>query len=216
MAVKGSCEGTDSSGYSAVEQGEEAGVTNSTIKQPHLVHNMNRGAHDEKKERLPVPTEHLHRQVYILWLVLAYAAMLCTAWIILAFASKRPFGRASYNCYDSSGQCQYSTALQALQNSRTQRLVADAQTLLSAVSLLTIPLTSAVCAAAAVPWMQHCGRDMSIRQTMALADKGWQSPYIYWRLLSWSGWKRYGSPFIGLALLLNAMGRPSSLFPKCY
>ena len=151
-------------------------------------------------------TTHLPRQAYIVWLVLIYAALLCTAWVILAYSSKRPFGRSSYNCYNSENYCRWPTDVQALQNKRTLRFIADAQTILSAVSLLTIPLTSAVCAAAVVPWLQHSGLAMSVRQLMTLADKGWTSPYIYARLISPSGWKRYGSSFIALAMLLHALG----------
>ena len=157
-------------------------------------------------EKQHIPAIYLPRQVYIIWLVLAYAAILCTAWIILAWTSKRPFGRSSYNCYDEAGYCRFRSEEQAFQNKRTLRYIADAQTLLSAVALLTIPLTSAVCAAAAVPWLQRRGQKMSVRQLMTLADKGWTSPYVYSKLVSASGWKRYGSSFIALALLLNALG----------
>jgi len=47
---------------------------------------------------------------------------------------------------------------------------------------------------------------MSLRQIITLSDKGWTSPYIYYRLLTPTGWKRYGSSFISLALLLHALG----------
>ncbi|KAK5083280.1 hypothetical protein LTR70_008229 [Exophiala xenobiotica] len=47
---------------------------------------------------------------------------------------------------------------------------------------------------------------MTLRQVITLADKGWTSPYIYYRLLAPTGWKRYGSSFIALALLLHAIG----------
>lgn len=164
------------------------------------------GNQSPDSETHQVPAIYLPRQVYIIWLVLAYSAILCTAWIILAWTSKRPFGRSSYNCYNAAGYCRFQTEEQAYQNERTLRYIADAQTLLSAVALLTIPLTSAVCAAAVVPWLQRSGQNMSVRQLITLVDKGWTSPYVYSKLVSTSGWRRYGSSFIALALLLNALG----------
>ena len=151
----------------------------------------------------------LPTQKYVLGLVVAYSALFVVAWSIICWTSQRPIGRGSYYCYDTD--CHYNERERDEQNARTLRYVADAQTVLSAVSLLTIPLTSAVCAAAAVPWLQSNGQGMSLRQVMALADKGWTSPYIYARLLRPSGWKRYGSSFIALALLLNALG---DYFPR--
>ena len=159
-----------------------------------------------------VPAIYLPRQVYIIWLVLVYSSILCTAWIILAWTSKRPFGRSSYNCYDAAGYCRFQSEEQAYQNARTLRYIADAQTLLGVVALLTIPLTSAVCASAVVPWLQRRGQKMSVRQLMTLADKGWTSPYVYSKLVTMTGWKRYGSSFIALALLLNALGEFSFFY----
>lgn len=66
------------------------------------------------------------------------------------------------------------------QNLRTSWYITKAQTLLATVSLLTIPLTSAVCAAAVVPWLQQSGKDITLRQVITLSDKGWTSPYIYY------------------------------------
>ena len=158
---------------------------------------------DEKRKP---PTEPLHRQGYIILLVLIYAAIFIASWSILVMTSKHPIGRKSYNCFDNQGQCVFSSATLERQNLRTSWYIKKAQTLLATVSLLTIPLTSAVCAAAVVPWLQQSGQGMSLRQIITLSDKGWTSPYIYYRLLAPTGWKRYGSSFISLALLLHALG----------
>ncbi len=161
----------------------------------------------------PVTAILLSRQAYILGLVAIFASMFIVAWSILCWTSRRPIGRGSYFCYGST-VCNYSERERNKQNARTLQYVADAQTVLSAVSLLTIPLTSTVCAAAAVPWLQSSGRGMSLRQLMTLADKGWTSPYIYTKLLRPSGWKRYGSSFIALSLLLNILGILSNALLK--
>lgn len=172
---------------------------------PHLVAPHEKSQEEDSRTKR-VATEPLHRQGYIIYLVLFYSAMLCTAWFILVLTSRHPLGRSSYGCFDSNNYCRENSEDLALQNERTSRYIRNAQTLLSAVSLLTIPLTSAVCAAAVVPWLQQSGQDMSLRQIMTLSDKGWTSPYVYYRLLRPAGWRRYGSSFIALALLLHALG----------
>lgn len=158
-----------------------------------------------KKAVSSLPTEPLHKQGYIIFLVLVYAAIFITGWYIIVLTSKHPIGRKSYNCFDKAG-CSWSAETLEKQNDTTSWYIKKAQTLLATVSLLTIPLTSAVCAAAVIPWLQQSGQGMSLRQMITLADKGWTSPYIYYRLLTPSGWKRYGSSFIMLALLLHALG----------
>lgn len=97
--------------------------------------------------------------------------MFIFAWSILCWTSKRPIGRSSYFCYEYNS-CNFNEPERNKQNIRTLRYVADAQTVLSAVSLLTIPLTSAVCAAAAVPWLQSGGRGRSLQQLIDYPDKG--------------------------------------------
>jgi hypothetical protein len=81
----------------------------------------------------------------------------------------------------------------------------------SIVSVLTIPLTSTVCSSAAVVFVQHNRQSfgLSIRQVMTLADKGWLDPKTYVRifpLFTSSGWKRYGSSFLLVAIVLNIFG----------
>ena len=77
------------------------------------------------------------------------------------------------------------------------------------VSVLTIPITSAACSCAAVAFTQYSRRSagMTMRQTIALADKGWTDPTTYLRLLfTRQGLKRYGSLFLFLAIALNVLG----------
>ncbi len=148
----------------------------------------------------------LPRQSYIVFLVSIYAAMFITAWSILTMTSRRPIGRASYSCDSAVDYTCPSAAERRAHNARTQTYISNAQTLMSAVALLTIPLTATVCAAAAVPWLQRVGHDMSLRQIMTLADRGWTSPYTYSRLTFPRGWKRYGSSFLVMGIILHALG----------
>ncbi|TQW09929.1 hypothetical protein IF2G_02719 [Cordyceps javanica] len=75
----------------------------------------------------------------------------------------------------------------------------------SVASVLTIPLTSAVCSCAAVAYLQQPpsrGRRPTLRQTLAIANKGWADPSIIYKLVS-GGWGKYGSVFLVATLLLN-------------
>ena len=74
------------------------------------------------------------------------------------------------------------------------------------VAVLVIPMTSAVCSKAAVGFMQRKQlRGLTLRQTMVLADKGWNVPELYWQLVS-GGFRRYGSPFLMMAICLIFLG----------
>lgn len=89
-----------------------------------------------------------------------------------------------------------------------ERWFQAAQVIQSIVAVLTIPLASTVCSKAAVISVQRRDQQkLSLRQTIALADRGWTDPVIYIRLLS-GGFKQYGSKLLVLAILLNAIGTP--------
>ena len=80
-----------------------------------------------------------------------------------------------------------------------------ARVIQSIVSVLTIPLTSAVCSSAAVVFIQRNGKsNLSLRQLMTFSDKTWADPATYPR--SFISWKRYGSSLLTFAILLNGLG----------
>lgn len=195
--------GFDKAGYTAVR-------TTMREKSDHVDHNGEPEIKPSTSHLKPT-TIHLPRQIYIQMLVLAYAVMFVTGWAILAVTSRHPIGRKSYYCDSNTSDECYSESLAKQINSRTQSFISNAQTILSAVSVLTIPLTSAVCAAAVVPWLQHSGKDISLRQLLTLADRGWTSPYVYSKLSTYSGWRRYGSAFLALSLVLHGLGNSSIL-----
>ena len=91
---------------------------------------------------------------------------------------------------------------------RNEKWLQAAQVVQSIVAVFTIPLASTVCSKAAVIFVQQQGqRELSLRQTIALADRGWTDPVIYVRLVS-GGFKQYGSKLLVLAILLNVLGTP--------
>lgn len=90
---------------------------------------------------------------------------------------------------------------------KSEHIFRAAKIIQAVVSVLTIPLTSAVCSKAAVIFVQQRRQRLgfSMRQLMALADKGWTDPEVISRLI-FAGWKKYGSSFLLLAILLNLLG----------
>lgn len=77
------------------------------------------------------------------------------------------------------------------------------------VALLTIPVTSAACSCAAVAYVQHNRHThgMTMRQTKALADRGWTDPTTFVRVFSsYQGIRRTASLFLLIAMALNVIG----------
>lgn len=81
-----------------------------------------------------------------------------------------------------------------------------ARVIQSFVAIITIPLTSAVCANAAVIFAQkHTpSNGLTLRQLLVLADESWANPAKWPRIVV--HWRRYASGFFLAAVLLNILG----------
>ncbi|ETS73712.1 hypothetical protein PFICI_14658 [Pestalotiopsis fici W106-1] len=152
----------------------------------------------------------IHRSNKIFLLVLIYATLAVFAWVVTCVLAYRPIHGNSYSM--NAGDSHYSETTDSenhfhafyLDNEEWYRA---ARVIQSIVAVLTIPLTSAVCGRAAVAFIQqpsHSG-DMTMRQTMVLADKGWADVGLISKVLR-GQWKRYGSSFLAVAILLNILG----------
>ncbi|KAI9373941.1 hypothetical protein BJX61DRAFT_551929 [Aspergillus egyptiacus] len=149
----------------------------------------------------------LHRSANALVLALFYAALMLPSWIITCILTSRPIPTDSYDSISGyhrtwPGPKQYSLYLQ------NERWYHAARVLQSIASVLVLPLTSAVCASAAVIYMQR-GGDLTLRQTMALADRSWMDLWTGLKLLplfQTDTWKRQGSSFLRLALVVSLLG----------
>ena len=168
-------------------------------------------AKEQPSQRPPSTT--LHRSVYVLILVLLYMSMAVFAWVVTCILTFRPITARHYGAWivndDNNGYGWVSTKHIPSLFIMNETWYRAARVLQSVVSVLTIPLTSAVCSSAAVIFVQqnHKSFGLSIRQVMTLADKGWIDPATYARtFLKSKGWKRYGSSFLLLAMLLNILG----------
>lgn len=163
----------------------------------------NQGTADQNDE---IPSTNLHRAPYVLLLTLGYAAMALFAWVVTSILIQRPLGARSY-VVDVDQLDQLTDAGHLFSTSQTY--LRAARFLQAVTSILTIPLTTAVCSYAAVIFLQqhHPGRKgPTLRQSIALADRAWTDPVIISKLIS-GRWKHYGSPFLLMAILLNILGK---------
>ena len=147
------------------------------------------------------PTVTLHRSGYILLMVSIYASLALTAWILICILASRPLTTKRYG-YDFQG-----SSFADRQYLKSKEIYRAARTVQAVVTVLTIPLTSAVCSAAAVVFVQSKikKRHLTMRQMMALADKGWTDPTTIAKLMVGRG-RRLSSSFLIFALLLNLFG----------
>lgn len=157
----------------------------------------------------------LSRSNNILLLILVYATLALFAWVVTCILAYRPIHGHSYGVdirddhYGSVSQdLAYTLALYV----DSERWYTAARVLQSIVSVLAIPLTSAVCSRAAVAFTQQprLSWNLTMRQTMTLADKGWADLGLISRILR-GQWKRYGSSFLAVAISLNILGKLTTL-----
>ena len=144
----------------------------------------------------------LERHSFPLWLVSSYSLVVLVSWILTCILSFRPLQLGSY--YDQTGK---TTQLQYRINDRWR---VAARTLNSVTSTLTIPITSALCAKAAVIYTQRRSREtpvITLSRTLALADRGWTDLDTLISLLTPHGIRRVGSPLLVFAAVLTGIGK---------
>ncbi|KAF9734774.1 hypothetical protein PMIN01_07677 [Paraphaeosphaeria minitans] len=108
-----------------------------------------------------------------------YATFALFPWICLCILSKRPIRKEkSYISVDTSSF--YPEHWYHI----SEKYFKAAHTLQSIATLITIPVTTAICSMACVVYMQSSPlrRSLTLRQSMALADSGWLSPQILAKL----------------------------------
>lgn len=162
------------------------------------------GDHQENADKQPqILFDTLRRTPYIPFLVLGYASIALSAWVVECILIYKPIGARSYDFKE------YVSDISEI-FSKSDRYLRSARTLQSVASVLTIPLTSTICSCAAVAFLQRQpkrGRQgPTLRQSMVLADKSWMDPVLITKLVT-GGWKQYGSLFLLVAILLHLLGR---------
>ena len=145
-------------------------------------------------------TTSIHNTVWALAIFIAYAVIALFAWIALCIMNKRPMLGLKEKSYYAGVDVNYDAARTYRMNERNY---IAAQVLQSVAALLTIPITSAICSMACVAYMQagSLRKNLTLRQTMALADRGWISPSILIRI------DALGSLPLYVALALTFVGK---------
>lgn len=148
----------------------------------------------------------LFRQSYLLLLVSLYSILAIAAWTILCVQTKRPITTSTYD-YIQNNNVSYLGALDRQMQSNVDWF-RTVKILLAITNSLIIPLTSAVCASAAVIHVQSFGRrrQFSMQHTSTLADKGWTSPPVWLDLLTSEGRKARASYFLIFAMAFHVLG----------
>lgn len=160
------------------------------------------------------PSAILHRSGSILCLVILYVGLAIFAWVVTCYLSFRPITTSHYDLRDDDNSNYGPAAWSGGKSSNlffahNERWYRAARIIQSIVSVATIPLTSAVCSSCAVIFIQRRAKNISIRQVMTLADKGWTDLSVYAKTMAFfaeDGWKIFGSSFLLLAIFVNLLG----------
>lgn len=135
----------------------------------------------------------LRRPSYVMVLFIAYVLCALVAWILVVVMSFKPLTGEIYKLDSHApGHRGYrppfplADLLDYEDYITNEHLFTLARFLQSAVSVVTVPLASTVCAQAAVVWMQRASSldQLSLRKTMSLSDKDWTTLSIYLKLLT--------------------------------
>lgn len=147
----------------------------------------------------------LFRQTYMLLLVSLYSCLAIITWTIICVQNKRPITTHTYE-YVANGDDLHGVL--ADHTKRNAEWLSAVRVLLSVANNLVLPLTSTICASAAVIYVQNFGRQRlsSMQHTSTLADDGWTSPQVWLALLSIKGWRSRGSYFLVFAMTFHALG----------
>ena len=172
----------DAEGDALLTEGTTHGSSDSSPPDS-LEDTRTRGQDDSAKD--------LKRHTLSLWLASAYVVASIFVWVITCTLSYRPIQFRTY--FDTIGR--YSEA-QYASNDQWRRFSRVGLQMLAA---LGIPITSATCASAAVVYCQRSAAkeapSITMRQMLALADKGWLDHNTWIELLR-SQRRRTNSPLI--------------------
>jgi hypothetical protein len=140
---------------------------------------------DDIERKIPdASSVALPKSSCIVWMVFIYSSLALTAWILICLLTFKPLTTKRYG-FDYREQVNQTKFV------KSEVIYRVARTVQAVVGVLTIPLTSAVCSAAAVVFAQtnRWERKLTMRQTITLADKGWTDPATIIKLLSGNGKK---------------------------
>ena len=147
-------------------------------------------------EKRPPPSAPLRRRTKTIWLLALYIPLLLLPWIFTCILNFRPISTKTYISHEG-----LNTPAQFRANDNWQKAI---RVFNSILSLVTIPVISAILAQAAVAYTQKqkSSKRLTLRQTFALADRGWSDITILLDFLAGDADKKLGSSFLGFAVVL--------------
>jgi len=149
----------------------------------------------------------LEKHMLAIWLILIYAFIAILSWTITCVLTYQPIGVPTY--YDQSGN--YSRS--HYETTDNWRQVASLGQ--SIVGVISIPVTSAICAKAAAVYCQRISNakapPLTLRRMLALADKGWSDSATLLDVVRPSTSRRTRSPLLILSAGLVAIGKQTRL-----
>lgn len=184
-----------------------------------------------QESKPPESSVPLKRTVYPVFLVLFYSAAAIYSWAIICILTYRPIGGVGYGIdqlnhvgknlsewqrflkmhdplewEDPWKGNAFSKHLNEFYN-KSEEYLRAARVVQALVSVATVPLTSAVCLQVAVVYTQQkrTSNGPTLRQSMALADKGWTDPILLGNLI-FGGWRKYSSALLILSLFVHLLG----------
>ncbi|MCJ1438612.1 hypothetical protein MMC27_008002 [Xylographa pallens] len=144
----------------------------------------------------------LPKHVLALWLIVLYALIAILSWTITCVLCYQPIGIPTY--FDQVGN--YSGS----QYERSDRWRIAATLGTSVIGAISIPVTSAICAKAAAVYCQRRSDvkapPLTLRQMLALADKGWSDSAVIRDVLRPSTSRQIRSPLLMFAAVLVGIG----------
>ena len=191
----GSVQGYSTDGDAFIAEDPTNQIVGSGVQQKH---EKSRSKSTAQKNN---SSKKLERHPMSLWLASAFAIASIFIWAITCTLSYKPVRFETY--FDTTGR--FSRG-QYEQNDRWRRV---SRVGLQVLGTLSIPLTSAICARAAVVYCQRSSNNrqpaLSMRQTLVLADKGWLDLNTWMNLFGPMGAK-ISSPLLILSILLCGLG----------
>lgn len=144
----------------------------------------------------------LHRSAFVPYVTVLFLVLIIYSWIVLAVLSFRPISTPSWEA--PTPNAGYNHYAKKPNYATDERIYRSAMVLQSIASVLILPWTSAVCAYAAVIFVQNRkdALSMTMRQVMNLADRRWMDLSLIGDLMEGS-WKQHGSHFLAFAILVH-------------
>lgn len=171
-----------------------------------------------------IPDTPRKRHLLPAFALFIYGFLLIISWVITGILSFKPLNAPQWHTewsdpsiwpchytdsiigtgFDCSG---WNVVLQKDQLALNTRWLRVVEVIGSIMAVLSVPLSSAICARAAVVYIQNKSSGFSVSKTLALADRGWWDPVIAGGLLRRRGRDRYLSKFLLIATLVSVLGQ---------